>query len=336
MASGSTFKTELAQALSRGDLPPRIGEILGAFYESYIATLRDHGLSSSVAEPIFTTYLNLVSAQLKSPFPFEPFHRALRAPIDYYKFGSDFFEPLIDRPHSSVQGHDHLGEIVRHLQSGSNVIFFSNHQTEADPQVLSLLLDPLYPGLAEKMIFVAGERVVTDPLAVPFSKGRNLLCIYSKRYIDHPPEEKNDKLLHNQRTMERMRSLLSGGGQCIYVAPSGGRDRIGPSGAIEIAPFDPQSIEMFHLMARRAKTPTLFYPMAIASYDLLPPPETVQLEIGEQRSTARGDLHLKIGQPIDMDHFPGGTHTDRHLKRKARATYIWEEVVRDYRTLTQG
>ncbi len=50
------------------------------------------------------------------------------------------------------------------------------------------------------MIFVAGERVITDPLAVPASMGRNLLCIYSKRYIDHPPELKSEKQLHNKRT----------------------------------------------------------------------------------------------------------------------------------------
>ena len=58
---------------------------------------------------------------------------------------------------------------------------------------LSVLLDDHYPGFAEKMIFVAGERVITDPVAIPFSLGRHLLCIYSKRYIDHPPEKKVEK-----------------------------------------------------------------------------------------------------------------------------------------------
>ena len=70
------------------------------------------------------------------------------------------------------------------------MIFLANHQIEADPQAISLLLDDLYPNFAENMIFVAGERVITDPFAIPFSMGRNLLCIYSKRYIDHPPEKK--------------------------------------------------------------------------------------------------------------------------------------------------
>ena len=48
---------------------------------------------------------------------------------------------------------------------------------------------------------VAGDRVTTDVVAVPFSKARNLLCIYSKRHIDNPPEEKPKKMRHNAKTM---------------------------------------------------------------------------------------------------------------------------------------
>ena len=35
----------------------------------------------------------------------------------------------------------------------------------ARTQILSVLLDPLYPGFAENCIFVAGDRVTTDLLA---------------------------------------------------------------------------------------------------------------------------------------------------------------------------
>ena len=80
------------------------------------------------------------------------------------------------------------------------------------------------------MIIVAGHRVVSDPLAIPFSMGRNLLCIYSKKYFESDPAAKADKLQHNQRTMKKMLQLLSEGGKCIYVAPSGGRDRPGAAG----------------------------------------------------------------------------------------------------------
>ena len=55
--------------------------------------------------------------------------------------------------------------------------------------------------LEQDMIMVAGHRVTTDVVAVPFSKARNLLCIYSKRHIDNPPEEKPKKMRHNAKTM---------------------------------------------------------------------------------------------------------------------------------------
>ncbi len=49
------------------------------------------------------------------------------------------------------------------------------------------------------MVHVAGDRVTTDPVAVPFSKGRNLLCIYSKRHMNNPPELASKKKMRNAR-----------------------------------------------------------------------------------------------------------------------------------------
>ena len=51
-------------------------------------------------------------------------------------------------------------------------------QTEADPQVISLLMEREgYGDVAAKLINVAGHRVTTDPLAIPFSMGRNLFWL---------------------------------------------------------------------------------------------------------------------------------------------------------------
>lgn len=92
---------------------------------------------------------------------------------------------------------------------GDNIVLISNHQTEADPAVIALLLESTNPTIAENMvncfaylsiysilahcncikiriqnswhdqipiivlqIYVAGDRVVTDPLCKPFSMGR--------------------------------------------------------------------------------------------------------------------------------------------------------------------
>lgn len=325
-SSKSEISEILLKKIQEGEIPERIGKILFSFFESYFATVQDEQKASR----LFLFFLEKVEEQCKKPFSFEPFHKKIREPFDYYRFGLDFIRALVDMEHSTLSGKQHLEEITSYLNRGFNVVFLANHQTEADPQVLSLMLEKDFPKISDELIFVAGERVITDPLAIPFSMGCNLLCIFSKRYIDQPPEKKHEKQLHNQKTMSLMSQLLKEGGKCIYVAPSGGRDRKNAQGEIEIAPFDPQSIEMFYLMAKKSKTPTYFYPMALQTYELLPPPETIQTELGEKRSTKRVGIHISIGPKIDMEHYPGAENPDKHVRRKSRADYIWKIVKEDY------
>jgi glycerol-3-phosphate O-acyltransferase len=328
--SKSNFISILSEAARKKLIPERSRLHLEQFYSSYKASLESHGLTIAPCEHLFATFLHLMEHQLKEPYVFPPYHKKIRAPFDYYAFGNDFLRPLIDMEHSSLEGLLHADEIHAHISRGHNVVLLANHQTEADPQAISLLLEKTHPLLAEEMIFVAGERVITDPVAIPFSMGRNLLCIYSKRYIDHPPEDKMKKQLHNKKTMELMKELLSEGGHCIYVAPSGGRDRPNEQGIVEIAPFDSQSIEMFYLMARRADHPTFFYPLTLMTYDLLPPPENVQIELGETRMTKRGAIHMAFGPQLDMEHFPGSDEDDKHQRRKNRADFICSLVKESY------
>jgi glycerol-3-phosphate O-acyltransferase len=191
------------------------------------------------------------------------------------------------------------------------------------------MLEKTHPKLSEEIIYVAGERVITDPLAVPFSLGCDLLCIYSKRYIDQPPELKAKKQLHNKNTMELMSRLLHSGGKAIYVAPSGGRDRKDSRGEISPASFDPQSVEMFYLMAKKAKTPTHFYPLALSTYDLLPPPETIQIELGEQRVAKRTSVHLAFGEECDMEN----DLKEKEERRNERAERVWTKVIEMYKRI---
>lgn len=333
MESSSKFEALLEEASREGWMSERLKTTIHDFYAGYEAALQSHGISSTLCVPWFKKFLELLKMQHETPFVFQPFHEKIRHPFDYYAYGNDFLRQLVDEKSSSVSGDKNIQEIVSHLKKGHNIVLLANHQTEPDPQAISILLDDRYPGLAENMIFVAGERVITDPVAIPFSMGRNLLCIYSKRYIDHPPEKKTEKQHHNKKTMELMSVLLKQGGRCIYVAPSGGRDRRNAKGIIEVAKFDPQSIEMFYLMAQKSGTPTFFYPMALATYDLFPPPEKIQMELGEKRITKRGPIHLSIGSCIDMNHYPGYDQPDKHKRREARADYIWQQVVRDYKKL---
>jgi glycerol-3-phosphate O-acyltransferase len=294
---------------------------------TYRAIVAGAGLPAETADRVLADLLWSVGEQVRHPFEFEPYHRLVTEPFDYYKFGIDFFRPLVDKDHSTLSGRDHLRRIASQLAAGENVIFLANHQSEADPQIISILLEDEWPDLGKEMIFVAGERVIADPMTAPFSIGRNLLCIYSKRHIEHPPERKAAKVLHNRRTMERMADLLGEGGHAIYVAPSGGRDRRNAGGKVEVAPFDPQSIEMFRLMAQRAARPTHFYPMALATYDVMPPPEKVEIELGEPRKLRRCPVHMAIGAELNFERF---TDQDREARRAAQADAAWTAVRQAY------
>ncbi len=312
------FVKRVEELSDEGKLPHHITEVILHFYTSYVGAVRD----IFPHLPILNQFVDHVLAQLENPYQFEPFHKKIVSPIDYYRFGIDFFRPLVKFEESKILGEDRLTEISERLSKKENVILLANHQAEPDPQAIALLLEKNHKDLAENMIFVAGHRVTTDPLTVPFSKGCNLLCIYSKNYIHFPPEEKHEKQLHNQRVMHKMRDLLAEGGKCIYVAPSGGRDRPNASGVVEVAPFDGQSIEMFWLMANKSGHPTHFYPMALSTYHLLPPPNSIKTELGEHRQTQCTPVHLGFGSEIDMLNYPGNDHPDKSERRQLRGDYI--------------
>ncbi len=305
------------------DVPLKYQRILEGVPESYRAASAQAGLPAETADRMLREFLWSMGEQVRHPFEFEPYHRLITEPFDYYTFGVEFFRPLVDKSRSTLTGREHLQRIAAQLAAGENVIYLANHQTEADPQVISILLEDEFAQLGKEMIFVAGERVISDPMTAPFSMGRNLLCIYSKRHIEHPPEMKAVKQLHNRKTMERMVELLAEGGHGIYVAPSGGRDRPNGNGKVEVARFDPQSIEMFRLMAQRAVRATHFYPMALATYDIMPPPGKVEVELGELRQLRRCPVHLAVCAELDLDRF---TDPDRDARRTAQADAAWQAV----------
>ncbi|EGB05537.1 hypothetical protein AURANDRAFT_3183, partial [Aureococcus anophagefferens] len=244
---------------------------------------------------------------LEDPFVFAPYHTAWTAAngaaVDHLEMDTAFMEPMLDRSDSVLVGEANLEKIEAQLAAGDNVVLLSNHQTEADPSCWSFILEGKHEALARSMILVAGDRVTTDVVAVPFSKARNLLCIFSKRHIENPPEQKATKMRHNAKTMSAMLKLLKGGGQCIWVAPSGGRDRPDPeTGKYAVAPFDDKSVEMFRLMGSKAGTTTHYYPVAMMTHRLFPPPKKLTAgALGEPRVAMRGSVNVKIGDEIDFD-----------------------------------
>lgn len=331
----SHFLFELDSYLEKGLLNAKLHHLIRDFYTSYqYASM--HSNQPEKSQQLFELLIKLVIEQIKHPHQFSIFHRSIRQPFDYYQFGLDFIRPFIDFPHSKIFGMDSLQSIRKHLKEGENVILLANHQIEPDAQIMSLLLEKTDPKLATDIVFVAGHRVITDPMAIPMSLGRNLLCIYSKKHMSHPPEEKGKKVLHNQRTLKQMQELLNEGGYCIYVAPSGGRDRPNTAGEVTVAPFDPQSVELFWLLGQQAQHPTHFYPVALQTYHLMPPPRQVEKEVGEKRMIHFTPVYLAFGEEVDMEKFPGSEDLDKKAKRNRRAEYIWQKVCQSYQAFSDS
>jgi glycerol-3-phosphate O-acyltransferase len=251
---------------------------------------------------------------------------------DFYAAGCDFFRPSIDLDKSVLLGKDNLEKAREQLANGENVVFLANHQSEADPQVVSCLFETVgkdMGDLAAHVTYVAGHKVTTDALAVPFSMGRNLLCIHSKKHIDADPETKPAKSKQNMAAMSSMLGGLKEGGMAIWVAPSGGRDRRNvDSGKIPIAPFDQKTVDMFRLMGNKSKKPTHFYPFAMVSYDLCPPPDFVEAGVGEKRNVRFTPVGIAV-----CDEVPNvGGAEKRHLfTEKAE-----EECIKGYTDLLKG
>ncbi len=299
------------------------------FHANFLEAAAKGGTSREAAQKLYEQFVELVRQSHEHPHSFAPFHEAERSPFDYYAFGLEFIRPLIDFSHSTLQDEKALSSINAALEKGHNVILTANHQTEIDPQIISLLLEKKYPKLASEMIFIAGHRVVEDPLAAALSRGRNLLCIYSKKYIDHPPEQKREKIAHNIATFKIMEELLQQGGKCIYVAPSGGRDREDESGKVCPAPFQADSIGMLVLIANKVQRPTHFHPLSLYTYPLLPPPPSISYTLGEVRKTTYSPAHLFFGPEIDVT--IGNSAKTPQEQRKILTDHIMRQVVEQYR-----
>ena len=147
---------------------------------------------------------------------------------------------------------------------------------------------------------------------------------------------------------QAMLRLFKGGGKCIWVAPSGGRDRPDADGVYTPAAFDPKSVEMFRLMsAKAADKTTHFFPVAMMTHRLFPPPKTLTPgALGESRKAIRGSVNIAIGEPIDFDEvtragclvddFPPGCVEDREDAAQVAAEFAHLQVSQLYADLVKS
>lgn len=342
--AGQKVRGQLAVAKEKYGIPDGYAEMMDGFLECYMSEVMKAGHDEEKYEQVLCNLLSQVLRLSADPYAFEPYHEAIREPFDYYAMGCDFIRGLVDRPKSVTSGFERVEQIKAQLAAGDNVVLLANHQTEADPQIFSLLLDEAHPGFASETIFVAGDRVTTDSIAMPFSMGRNLLCIFSKRHLDNPPEKRAEKQKHNRMVMKRMQSLFKEGGKCVWVAPSGGRDRPDDNGNYQVAPFDAKSVEMFRLMSGKAGRTCHFYPLSMFTAAVCPPPVSVGGAVGERRVVKHAPAGLHFAAEIDLanfdegclvDSFPEGCSAEesRDALREALASACHAEVAKNYAAL---
>ncbi|XVF13682.1 hypothetical protein REPUB_Repub08aG0228900 [Reevesia pubescens] len=293
----------IRKEVEAGRLPPNVAAGMEELYQNYRNAVFQSGDPTAVEIVLsnMAVAFDRMLLDVEDPFVFEPHHKALREPFDYYMFGQNYIRPLIDFRNSYVGNLSLFYEIEEKLKQGHNVVLISNHQTEPDPAIIALLLEKTNPHIAENMIYVAGDRVIIDPLCKPFSIGRNLICVYSKKHMFDVPELAEMKRKANTQSLKEMALLLRGGSKIVWIAPSGGRDRPDPlTEEWRPAPFDSSSVDNMRRLMEHSGAPGHIYPLALLCYDIMPPPPQVEKEIGEKRIITFHGAGLSIAPKISL------------------------------------
>ena len=326
-----------------GRFPPKVQKTFVDLFNCYCeqATLGvgDAAEAERRSVAVFKDMVRTYAQQLVDPYEFPSYHTAMREPFDYYKLGNQYVGGLVDWCRSLLCNPERWGAIQQQLDAGQNVILLANHQSEADAAFIPLLTEKSHPGLGEQVIYVAGDRVVTDLMAKPFSMGRNLLCVHSKKHIDDDPAAKPAKQRQNMRTLKEMERLLKEGGKLLWIAPAGGRDRM-RDGVLLPDSFDPGAVEMMkRLGTKKGAAPTHFYPFAMATYYVMPPPEKLEKSLGEKREVRFTGVGLSVGPELDFSDagawaakLPADAPPE--ARQEALAREVHSAVVNEYKVIS--
>ncbi|KAA8522005.1 hypothetical protein F0562_012681 [Nyssa sinensis] len=327
--------SKIRKETEAGRLPFNVAQGMEELYQNYQNAVSQSGdpKADEIVLSNMTVALDRVFKDVEEPFVFLPYHKAMREPFDYYMFGQNYIRPLTDFRSSYVGNISLFYEMEEKLQQGHNVVLISNHQTEADPAIIALLLEATNPRISENITYVAGDRVLTDPLCKPFSMGRNLICVYSKKHMYDVPELAEMKKRANTRSLKEMALLLRGGSQIIWIAPSGGRDRpdlITKEWYPE--PFDASSVDNMRRLAEHSGVPGHIYPLAILCHDIMPPPSEVEKEIGERRVISFHGAGLSVAPGISFVEIAAACG-DLEEAKVAYAQALYDSVGEQYNVL---
>jgi len=334
------FKAVLMHKVEAKILPKELVPGMLDFYNNYKNAVTGSGVpgaDEALVASVMSAIADRAAEQFVNPYTFPSFHSRILEPYDYYEFGQRYVRHLVNF-NESVLGHTEIfDKIEAQLAAGDNVVMLANHQTEADPAVWALLLEKTHPRLASDVVYVAGDRVVMDPLCKVFSMGRNLFCVHSKKRLDDIPELKAAKQKQNRTTLIQMGKKFNEGGTLVWIAPSGGRDRPGSNGNWLPAPFDGAAAELMRTLLAKAGPPGHLYPTAMNSWGIMPPPQELQKNLGERRLTYYSACGVSVCPELDVDAIVGnsGTTPEEKAQRAQKlADTAFEQVTEEYKLMT--
>ncbi|GAB5034253.1 glycerol-3-phosphate acyltransferase [Nannochloropsis oceanica] len=312
-------------------LPDQFQQALTDILDGMTEVAENTGLDPEKYQEMLGLLMKEAAENSRSLYQFEPFHKNIRGPVDFTAFGENFFDILCVKEQSGVLGRKNMAKIVDYVRQGHNVVLLANHQTEPDPYILRSAFKRLVPAddpLLDRLVFVAGAKVRTDLFTIPFSKGLNLICIHSKKYIEDDPATKPLKTQENLAAMKALQGLIVEGGHILWVAPSGGRDRTDVhTGKMAVAPFDSRAVDMFRVLSTKSQHPTHFFPLSMLTAQVLPPPAKVAMEVGERRLVARRPVHVYFGDELTPERV-GSEFVARKMKDGTAEGLTEEELMK--------
>ncbi|KAK9806373.1 hypothetical protein WJX72_012050 [[Myrmecia] bisecta] len=341
VATEKEFFQVLQDEIAQGHVPKILMPAFQDFYNNYKTAVVNSGVpgaDEALVAKIMSAIADRSVHEFVEPYTFPSHHHRILEPYNYYEFGQNYVRTLIDFSKSVIGHLPRFEKMAEQIANGENVVLLANHQTEADPGVFALLLEHTHPNLATDVIYVAGDRVVTDPLCKPFSMGRNLFCVHSKKRLDDIPELKAQKIATNRRTLTAMARALNEGGKLLWIAPSGGRDRPqADTGAWHPDKWDPSAVELMRQLLAKAKPAGHLYPFAMYSWELMPPPKVVEKGLGERRLTHFAGAGISVCEELDVDAIVSSADVeDKAGRQQLLASAAWQAVSDEYARLEEA
>ncbi|KAM3295705.1 hypothetical protein ACQJBY_038164 [Aegilops geniculata] len=96
--SEQEFVLRIKKEVERGKLPPDVADNFENLYYNYKNAVLQNG-DPNAYQIMLSNMMDLFDRVLldaENPFTFQPYHKAIREPFDYYTFGQNYIRPLID------------------------------------------------------------------------------------------------------------------------------------------------------------------------------------------------------------------------------------------------